>query len=104
MEPSTARVAMVIEVCFMVSQCSHWEDRWNNSPSENDLAACLDVVNVARPEKGLCELAQAGVSAPGEHLKTRVDALYSVLIEMLRYTGVFSAIEVYTARRVSYCV
>jgi hypothetical protein len=87
-EPSTAHVAIRIKVYFLISQCSHWKDRWNNSPSGSDFADFLDVVNVARPEKGLCELAQADASTPREHLKTLVDALYSVLVEVLQYTDV----------------
>lgn len=91
-EPSTACVAIWIKVYFLVSQCSHWEDRWNISPSGSDFAVFLVVVIVARPEKGLCELAQADSSTPREHLKTLADALYNVLMEVLRYAGVLFCI------------
>lgn len=52
------------------------------------MADFLDEVNVARPEKGLCELAQADVSTPRAYLKKLVDALYSVLMEVLSYTDI----------------
>ena len=48
------------------------------------------MVNVARPEKRLSELAQANASTSREYLETLFDALYSVLMEVLRYRDVLS--------------
>jgi hypothetical protein len=87
-EPSPARVAVGIKVRYSVSQCLDWEDRLNFSPSGSGSADCLDVVNVTRPEKGLCEHTQPGVSTPWKHFEALIDVLYSVMMEVLRYTDV----------------